>query len=145
MLVKVLRFIGAIVLSFAFSYLVDVSTISFFAGTAHFFANLSFSNWMGFDLLRGVLIPILFTIMIFAGMGVIWLVKGSKIIAIIPIIIFIVSICTEFLSLFIYPIELITQDIGAGFWYYTGAVITFLEMILCYTVCSLGMLESNED
>lgn len=145
MLFKLLRFIGAILLAILFSYLVDVCTISFFAGTAHFFANFSFENWMGFDLLRGLFVPTLITLIVIVGWVVVKIVNGSKLIMIIPMVIFTICIFTDFINLFFFPIEIITDEIGTGFWYYLGASITFLEMIICYAACSLSMIEPKDN
>lgn len=145
MINKVLRFIGAIIAAVIFSYLVDTLHLSFFAGVAHFFANLSWTNWLSFDIFRGLLLPLIWTILWLIGMGIIWLVRGSKVISVIPIIWFVISIIADFTTLFLRPMELITNDIGEGFWYYTGAVITFVAILVCYVICMVSMLISRED
>lgn len=139
MVSKVLRFLGAIIAAFLFDYLVNGFHLAFFVGAAHFFANLSWSNWLSFDIFRGFLLPIAWTILWLIGMGLVWLVKGSKIIAALPILMFIWGIIAEFKFLFLYPTDLIVDDIGQGFWYYLGATLTFLEMVACYVFCSVAM------
>lgn len=145
MIHKVLRFFGAIVAALLFSYLVDFFHIVFFGGAAHFFANLSWSNWFSFDLFRGFLLPIVWAILLLIGMGLVWLVRGSKVIAALPIVFFIMGIISDFKILFLNPIELIVNDIGLGFWYYFGAVVTFLEMLICYGICAFSMFVYNYD
>ena len=142
---KLLRFFGSIIAALLFSYIVDAFHIAFFAGAAHFFANLSWSNWFGFGVLRGFLLPVVWAILWLVGMGLVWLARGSKIIAAFPLVLFALGIITDFKGLFLNPIELIVDDIGLGFWYYLGATITFTEIIICYVVCSVCMLTANED
>lgn len=144
MLYKVLRFLGAIIAAVLFSFLVDIFHNSFLEGAVHFFANLSWSNWFGFGLFRVFLLPIVWSILWLIGWGVTWLVRGSKVIATLPLILFIMSIISDFKILFINPIEPIVDDIGLGFWYYLGAVLTLLDILICYAICSLAMLSSNE-
>ncbi len=145
MIYKVLRFLGAIIAALLFSYLVNFFHIAFFGGAAHFFANLSWSNWFSFDLLRGFLLPIVWTILWLIGMGLAWLVRGSKVFAALPLIWFLSGIITDFRILFLNPIELIVNDIGLGFWYYLGAVITFIEILVCYGICAISMFAPDND
>ena len=144
MVYKVLRFIGAIVAAILFRFLVDFVHIAFFGGAAHFFANLSWSNWFGFDLFRGFFLPIVWTILWLIGMGMMWLVRGSKVIAALPIILFVLGIISDYNKLFLNPIELIVDEIGLGFWYYFGAIITFIEILTCYVVCAVSMFATDE-
>lgn len=85
MIGNIFRFIGAIVASLIFSFLVDMFHLAFFGGVTHFFANLSWSNWFSFDVLRGFLLPVAWTVLWLISMGLTWLVKGSKVLAILPI------------------------------------------------------------
>ena len=140
MLYKVLRFIGAIIVAVLFSYLVDVFHFSYFAGASHFFANITWSNWLGFDSLRGIVLPLMWIILWLIGLGLGWLVRGSKIIAAFPILIFILCLITDFIGLFIIPLKQITDEIGQGFFYYLGATLTYLGILACYFACSMGIL-----
>ena len=135
---------GAIVVAILFRFLVDFIHIAFFGGAAHFFANLSWSNWFSFDIFRGFFLPIAWTILWLIGMGLMWLVRGSKVIAALPIILFVLGIISDYNKLFLNPIELIVDDIGLGFWYYFGAIITFIEILTCYVVCAVSMFASDE-
>ena len=144
MFYKVLRFIGAIITALLFGYLVDFFHIAFFGGAAHFFANLSWSNWFSFDIFRGFLLPIVWTILWLIGMGLMWLVKGSKVIAALPLIIFLLGVIADFRILFLYPDEFIVNDIGQGFWYYFGAILTFIGIIICYGVCAISLFVTDE-
>lgn len=140
MIYKILRFLGAILSAVLFSYLVDIFHLLFFGGVVHFFANLSWSNWISFDTLRGFLLPVVWTILWLIGMGLAWLVRGSKWIAALPIIYFLLRIVNDFIILFVEPIEPIVDEIGLGFWYYTGAIVTFIGILVFYIICTLQML-----
>lgn len=139
MVSKVLRFLGAIIAAILFDYLVYTFHFSFFAETAHFFANLSWSNWLSFDIFRGFLLPVEWTILGLIGVSLMWLVRGSKIIAALPTVIFIFNIIGNFYLLFLEPSELIVNDIGQGFWYYFGAILAFIAMSGCYIGCTVSM------
>lgn len=139
----VLRFVGAIVAAVLFSYLLDIFHILFFGGVVHFFANLSWSNWISFDIFRGFLLPIVWTILWIIGVGLAWLVRGSKWIAALPIIYFLLRIVNDIVILFVEPIEPIVDEIGLGFWYYAGAVVTFIEILVFYIICTLQMLSKE--
>ena len=145
MMYKVLRFFGAIIAALVFSYLVDSFHVAFFAGAAHFFANLSWSSWFGFDILRGAILPFMWAVLWLIGMGLVWLVRGSKVIAALPLIWFLMAVITDFLALFLNPMELVADDIGLGFWYYLGAVVTFIVILVCYVICSICMLPFKEN
>lgn len=145
MIYKILRFVGAIIAAVIFSYLNETVHLAFFAGAAHFFANLTWTNWFSFDTLRGFLLPLIWTFLSLIGMGLVWMVRGSKVISAIPIIWFVLSIVAVFRILFLEPVELITNDIGEGFWYYTGATVTFAAISICYVICAISMLVSNEN
>ena len=144
MFYKVLRFIGAIIAALLFRFLVDFFHIAFFGGAAHFFANISWSNLFGFEIFGGFLLPIVWNILWLIGMGLMWLVKGSKVIVALPLIIFVLGIIADFRRLFLDPIELIVDDIGQGFWYYFGAILTFIEIVICYGVCAISLFVTDE-
>lgn len=141
---KVLRFLGAIVAAYVFSFLVDFIHLAFFSGAAHFFGNLSWSNWFSFDLLRGFLLPIAWSFLGLIGMGIVWLVRGSKVIAVLPMLWFLVAIIADFFSLFVNPAEQIIDDIGQGFWYYVGATLIFIAILTCYVMCAVSMFVSEK-
>ena len=81
----------------------------------------------------------------FIGMGLVWLVRGSKVIAAFPLLLFVLGIIADFNRLFLNPIELIVDDIGQGFWYYLGAIITFIEILICYILCAVSMFATDEN
>lgn len=145
MFYKVLRFIGAIIVALLFARLVDAFHITFFGGAAHFIANLSWSNWLGFGVLRGFLLPIAWAILWFIGMGLAALVRGSKAMAALPLVIFVLAVIADFRILFLEPIDLIVADIGQGFWYYFGAILTFIGIVFFYGICAAFMLASDEN
>lgn len=136
---KLLRFIGAVIVALLFDYIVRLSHIAFFAGATHLLANLTWSNWLGFDILRASLVPVVWGILGLLGFGLSWLVRSSKIIAALPIVIFISGVIYSFANLFLYPIEMIVDDIGQGVWYYLGATVTFFFMLVCYVLGSIAM------
>lgn len=145
MMYIVLRFIGAIIAAVIFSFLAEAIHILFFGGAAHFFANFSWSNWLGFDTFRGFLLPIAWAVLWLVGMGLQWLVRGSKKIAAIPVLYFLLRIIYVFYLLFIETAEPVVNEIGAGFWYYVGAIVTYFFIIVCYVVCTAAMLTNNEE
>ena len=140
MVYKVLRFLGAIIMALIFDYLLSVSHIAFFGGTAHFFSNLSWSNLLSFDIFRGFLLPIVWGVLSLIGIGLVWIVRGEKLIAAIPIYIFVTGAVTNFKLLFLEPVELIVNDIGLGGWYYFGAGLTFFIILALYISYSVLML-----
>ena len=145
MFYKVLRFIGAIIAALLFAYLVDAFHITFFGGAAHFIANLSWSNWLGFDILRGFLLPVVWGVLWLIGMGLACLVRGSKAMAALPLVIFALGVISDFIDLFLVPVKSIVADIGQGFWYYFGAILTFIGIVFFYGICAAFMLASDEN
>lgn len=145
MFYKVLRFFGAIIVALLFARLVDAFHITFFGGAAHFIANLSWGSWLGFDILRGFLLPVAWAILWFIGMGLAALVRGSKAMAALPLVIFALGVISDFIDLFLVPVKSIVADIGQGFWYYSGAIGTFILIVVCYGICAAFMLASDEN
>ena len=145
MFYKVLRFIGAIIAALLFGRLVDAFHLAFFGGAAHFIANLSWSNWFGLGILRGFLLPVAWGVLWLIGMGLACLVRGSKVMAALPLVIFVLGVISDFIVLFLEPVESIVADIGQGFWYYSGAIGTFIWIVVCYGICAAFMLASDEN
>lgn len=137
---NVLRFLGAIAVAYVFSLMVDMIHITFFAGVAHFLGHLSWSSWFSLDIFRGLLLPIAWGILWLVGFGLSAIVRGSTPIALIPLIYFGISIIRDFNNLFLDPLEPIVEEIGLGFWYYAGATLTFVAIVVCYLICSITML-----
>ena len=50
----------------------------------------------------------------------------------------------DFIFLFINHSEVIVEDIGLGFWYYTGSVITYVLMMLCYILVGVMLFINHE-
>ena len=142
---KVLRFIGTIIATFVFCFLVQLFHVLFFAGAVHFFANITWSSWFSFDFFRGFLLPIGWAVIWLVGAGLVWLVKGNKMLAVLPLIWFVIQTIISFVGLFVNPVEPIIEEIGLGFWYYFGAVITFVEILICFGICVFSMFIYNED
>ena len=141
----VLRFIGVIVSAVLFSYLVETFHYMFFRGIVHFFSNLSLGNWLFFDLFRGILLPVLLVLSSLIAMGITWMVKGSKVLKVIPICYFILRMINDFIYLFIDQLSSIVDEIGSGFWYYTGAVVAFLGILICYGLCIASIIVSEDN
>lgn len=142
---KFLRFVGAIVVAILFAFLVNMIHLSFFVGAVHTISNLSWSNWLGFDTFRGFLLPIAWAILWAVAWGLSWLVRGNRWIAALPVVVFVSSIIKEFGLLFLHPLEEVYVEAGQGFWYYLGAIITYIAMLICYTLCTVFMLSWKEE
>lgn len=145
MVYKILKFFGAIAVAILFCYVVDMFHMLLFGGVVFFFADFSWRNWLSLDVFRAFLLPIAWGIIWLIGMGLGWLTKDSKVLAVLPIIIFVIRIINDFIVLFIQPIEPIIAEIGLGFWYYAGAVITFIMILACYLICSVVMLNDENN
>jgi len=143
MIYKVLRFLGAIIVAYIFALLNDLMNLAFFRGACDFFNDITWKSWLSFDTLRGFILPIIWAILWLVGWGLWWLVKGVKWITILPIIYFIVRLIDDFYLLFINPSAII--DMEHGFWYYTGAVITFIEILVCYGICTVALFQKQLD
>lgn len=138
-----LRLSGAFIASIIFSYLVDFFHMAFFGGTAHVIVNFTWRNLFSYDVLRGFLLPLIWTILWLMAWGICWIVRGSKIMAIPPILYFLLAIVYDFRRLYVAPLDMIISDTGDGFWYYFGATLTFIGMLVCYFACSIALLFYN--
>lgn len=144
MLYKILRFLGAIIVAIIFALLADFYSIAFFSGACEFFNNITWKSWLSFDTLRGFYLPIIWGILWLIGWGLRWLVKGSIWMAIIPIFYFLYRLIgVDFYILFINRTAII--DIDHGFWYYTGAVLTFIELLAYYGICIVFMFAKEDE
>ena len=65
--------------------------------------------------------------------------------AALPLVIFVLAVIADFRILFLEPIDLIVADIGQGFWYYFGAILTFIGIVFFYGICAAFMLASDEN
>ncbi|MBR4389720.1 MAG: hypothetical protein IKT00_11150 [Prevotella sp.] len=139
----VLRFIGAILATVVFAMIAVLFHFLFFGGAAHFFANISWHSLFSFDSLRGLLLPLAWTIMWLVAMGAKWIVKGNIWLAVIPILICILGLIHGFDILFLHPYEVIISDIGHGFWYYLGAILTYIGMIVFFAIFGFFILSKE--
>lgn len=144
MINKIVRFIGAIVLAWLFGCIVDIYHLFCFEAMAHYFSNLSLSNLFRWELLSAVLLPIVWAIIWLIGLGIVSLAKQSKLMKTIVLIVFVYSIIADFRIVFIIPIEPIVYDIGHGFWYFFGAILSFIGMLICYGICSVSLFVHEE-
>lgn len=138
-----LRFSGAIVVAFIFSYLVDFFHMAFFGSTADVIVNFTWRTLFSYDILRGFLLPIMWTIIWLIAWGLCWIVRRHKLIAIPPILYFLLALVYDFKRLYINPIDMIISETGDGFGYYLGATLTFTGMLICYVACAIALLFYN--
>ena len=103
-----------------------------------FYKVLRFIGAIIVALLFGYLV-VFFHIAFFGG------VKGSKVIAALPLIFFVLGVIEDFRILFIDPVEFIIDDIGQGFWYYFGAILTFIDIVICYGVFAISLFVTEEN
>ena len=139
-----LKFIGALLASVVFVAMVDLYHFLFFVGASHFFANFSWSSLFSFDVLRGLLLPLGWTVMWLIALGTRYLINGKRWMTIIPILLCLLGLFHGFDILFLHPWEKITSEIGTGSWYYFGAILTYIEMIVFYVVFAF-MLYPQDD
>lgn len=135
-----LRLSGAFVVSFFFSYLVDFFHMAFFGGTAHVIVNFTWRTLFSYDMLRGFLLPVMWTIIWLIALGLCWIVRRHKLIAIPPILYFLLALVYDIKRLYIYPVDMIISETGDGFGYYLGATLTFIGMLICYIACIIALL-----
>lgn len=137
---KILRFFGALIVVNVFIYLVQLFHLFCMIGLIEFFEHFSWRSLFTFDIVRGFIIPIAWAIFYGIVMGIAWLVRGSKIIAALPLISFVIAAINLFIKLFISP----TDEIEPNFWYYIVSVTTYLVVIGWFVFCSIGMLAFEE-
>ena len=136
----ILKFVCAVGIAVLFNQLMSAFFLTVFAELAHFFGNLSWGSWFSLAVFRVFLIPVGLIVLHLVGILLVWLVRGSIVKAVLPVMIFIWGMIVNFKLLFLFPIEHIIDDIGHGFWYYLGAALTYLSMLVVYIYHSWVML-----
>ncbi len=151
-MIKVLRFIGAVVLAVIASMAIRYLTLLLFGGTAHTIRDFSFLNLVLYMVILSVGSTILsFVVPLLMG-GFTYTVQGSKFIAIVVILIFINDFGGECAYLlgethwgFYSEQALGMVKDAAGAFYQAGAIITLIIEFLCYGFLSLFLfINPNE-
>lgn len=143
-MMKVLRFIGAVILAIITSLFISFLADSLFGFTAYTFGNASFWRIVLYLLALNIGVPILGIIAQLLTLGFTYIVQGSKFIAIVVILVFINYFCGECVFLLgdthfgFYSdsvLEMLKET--AGSFYTVGAIITLIMELICYALLSL--------
>ena len=144
---KFLRFFGALIAVNVFIFSVEIFHLLCMIAICEFLEDFSWRSLYTFDTLKGIIIPIAWVIFYLSILGIAKLVRGSKIIATLPIISFVIAAINLFIKLFIYPNAAMMDKFNSDIWYYLLSITTYLVIIGWFTFCSIGMFtykESNE-
>lgn len=109
------------------------------------FANFSWRALFSFDTMRGFLFPIVWVIFYAMTVGIGWIVRGSKIIAALPLICFLGALANLFYILFVNPQSSAIDEVGLGVWYYICAIVTFLIILGWMLFCTLAMFAYQKE
>ena len=142
---KILRFVGALVAANLFIFLVQLFHLVCMDSVILMFANFSWRSLFSFDVLRGGIIPIVWFIFYLMVLGIGWIVRGSKIIAALPLICFLGALINLFYILFVNPQSSAIDEVGLGIWYYSCAIITFIIIVGWMIGCALFMFTDQEE
>ena len=141
---KILRFLGALISVNVFIYLVQLFHLFCMVGVLKLFEDFSWRNLLGLDLVRGLLIPVAWFIFYWISVGIAWIVRGSKIIAALPLISFVIMAIGLFINLFVSPSNAIADEVNS--WgYYTVSVVTYLIIIGWFAFCSILMFVYEDE
>lgn len=151
-MIKLLRFIGAVVLAVISSVAIRYLTLLLFGGTAHMISEFSFLNLVLYMVVLSIASAILSFVAPLLMGGFTYTVQGSKFIAIVVILIFINYFGGECAYLlgethfgFYSEQALCMVKDAAGAFYQAGAIITLIIEFLCYGFLSLFLfINPNE-
>lgn len=151
-MIKLLRFIGAVVLAVISSVAIRYLTLLLFGGTAHMISEFSFLNLVLYMVVLSIASAILSFVAPLLMGGFTYTVQGSKFIAIVVILIFINYFggeCAYLLGethLGFYSEQALSMvKDAAGAFYQAGAIITLIIEFLCYGFLSLFLfINPNE-
>lgn len=138
-MMKILRFIGAVILAIITSLFISFLADSLFGFTAYTFGNASFWRIVLYILALNIGTPILGLVAQLLTFGFASIVQGSKFIAVVVILIFInyfLGECVYLLGNTQYGfysesvLEMLKET--AGSFYMVGAIITLILEFLCY-------------
>lgn len=144
---RILRFFGALVTIIIFIFLVGLFHLVCMdyivkLGTKSTLVTMIFSLDL-YRLLMLFLIFLVWTIFYEFAKGIGWIVRGSKVIAALPLICLLGSLVRLFYILFINNSFL--NDVGGSVWYYFCAIITFLVILGWWSLCVLLMFTYYKD
>lgn len=145
---KFLRLIGVVVLAEIFNLFISEATFYCFAGVAYLFnGDFTFVKFLLFCGMTSILPVILLAIYQGLTMGVVYLTKGSKLIAIIALLLFINNFANDCMYLLgdkiclgemhdstLGMIKMTFSETG----YKIGAGVTLFVEFLCYLIISCG-------
>ena len=151
-MIKVLRFIGAVVLAFIATLAIRYLALMLFGGTAMMIRDFSFWNLVLYMVALSIGGAILSFVAPLLMSGLTYTVQGSKFIAIIVILVFLNHFgneCVYFLGenhLGYYSDNVLeTVKAAAGAFYKAGAIITLIIEFFCYGFLSLFLfINPNE-
>lgn len=142
---KILRFFGALLAVNAFIYLVELFHLFCMVGLIEFFENFSWRSLFTLGIIRGFVIPIAWIIFYGISIGIAWLVRGSRIIAALPLISFVIAAIALFIKLFISPSNVVLDEVDSESWYYIASVIAYLVIIGWFIFCSILMFAFKDE
>lgn len=151
-MIKVLRFMGAVVLAVISSIAIRYLALLLFGGTAHMISEFSFLNLVLYLVVLSIASTILsFVVPLLMG-GFIYTVQGSKFIAVVVILIFFNYFGGECIYLlgetelgYYSNVALEMVKEAAGAFYQAGAIITLVIEFLCYVFLSLSLFVNPND
>lgn len=142
---KILRFFGALIAAILFIFLVQMFHVVSMDVVIHMLANFSWKTLFSIDILRGFIIPIVWGLFYLMTIGIGWIVRGSKVIATLPIIYFLLALANLFYLLFVNPQSSSVDEVGLGVLYYLCAIVTFLVIIGWTLFCTIAMFAYGKE
>ena len=137
-MIKILRFIGAVLLAIITSIAIHCLAVVLYGGTVFLIRNFSFLNFVSYSLLLSIGHLILDRVVPLLMVGFIHTVQGSKVTAIVVILIFVYYFggsCIQLLGHGDSALMIIAE--AAGTFYQAGAILTLIIEFICYGVISL--------
>ena len=152
---KFLRLIGVVVLALIFNLFISDATFYYFGGVAYLFnGNFTFVKFLLVCGMIYIFPVILFTIFQGLAIGVVYLTKRSKLIAIISLLLFINNFANDCMYLLGDKIclgeihdstlEMIKMTFSVT-GYKVGACVTLFVEFLCYLIMSCGQFFEGDD
>lgn len=152
MLNAVLRFFSAIFLSLFTIIVVRFACVSCFGMTVFFFSEFSFRTMTTIGLISSIGGTILTVISGLLLAGLSWAGQGSKWIAVLPILLFLLSLLSDgvyllndssYFGVNSETVKNILQEEAGGF-YTIGAILTLLAELACFVVASVAILYKED-
>lgn len=136
-MIKILRFIGAVVLAIITSIAIHYLAVVLYGGTVFLIRDFSFLNFVLYSLLLSMGHLILRSVVPLLMGGFILTVQGSKVTAIIVILIFVYYFGGSCIQLLGDSDSALMIAEAAGAFYQAGAILTLIIEFICYGVISL--------